>query len=193
MKKIYFTITGTGHYHGSDFLEPKMQVRLVKEPDNEFDTEAIKVTVPGLGQIGHVANSPYTVLGESMSAGRIYDKIGDCAWGTVLYILPKGVLCLLNSFENFDEEASSKSECSEKLISAENIVQNIAEIVIKTLKNGLQSAAEANTQNADKDLPQQDGADTDETDTDETDIFEEDAFEEDLKNFSNLLKKLFEE
>ena len=97
MKKVYFTITGTGHYYGSDFLEPKMQVRLVKEHDNEFDSEAIKVTVPGLGQIGHVANSPYTVLGESMSAGRIYDKIGDCAWGTVLYILPKGVLCFLKN------------------------------------------------------------------------------------------------
>ena len=46
-------------------------------------------------QIGYVANSPYTVIGESMSAGRIYDKIGDEAAGTVLYVLPKGVLCIL--------------------------------------------------------------------------------------------------
>ena len=26
-------------------------------------------------------------------AGRLYDKIDDTAEGTVLYILPKGVLC----------------------------------------------------------------------------------------------------
>ena len=33
----------------------------------------------------YVANSPYTVAGESYSAGRLYDKIGDTAEGTVLY------------------------------------------------------------------------------------------------------------
>lgn len=57
------------------------------------DKEAILVKIEGLGDIGYVANSPYTVLGESMSAGRIYDKIGDTALGEVLYILSQGVLC----------------------------------------------------------------------------------------------------
>lgn len=73
-----------------------MKVKFVKEPDNEVDSETIKVEMPGIGQTGHVANSPYTVIGESMSAGRIYDKIGDEAEGTVLYVLPKGVLCILD-------------------------------------------------------------------------------------------------
>ena len=39
------------------------------------------------------ANSPWTVQGESMSAGRIYDKIGDGAVAKVMYVTPKGVLC----------------------------------------------------------------------------------------------------
>ena len=43
-----------------------MKVRLVKEPDNNFDSEAIKVEIDGLGHIGYVANSPYTIAGESM-------------------------------------------------------------------------------------------------------------------------------
>ena len=77
MSEIYFTIAGTHHWHGQEFIEPKMQVKLVKEPDNEVDTEAIKAEMPGVGQIGYVANSPYTVVGESYSAGRLYDKIGD--------------------------------------------------------------------------------------------------------------------
>ena len=51
-------------------------------------------------QIGYVANSPYTVVGESYSAGRLYDKIGDEATGTVLYVLPKGVLCVLDLSED---------------------------------------------------------------------------------------------
>ncbi len=96
MSRIYFTITGTNHHYGQEFFEPKMAVRLVKEPDNEFDSEAIKVELEGLGHVGYVANSPYTVAGESYSAGRLYDKIGDTAEGTVLYVLPKGVLCYVN-------------------------------------------------------------------------------------------------
>lgn len=99
MAEIYFTIAGTNHHHGQDFLEPKMKVKLVKEPDNEYDKEAIKVEMPGIGHIGYVANSPYMVVGESYSAGRLYDKIGDTAKGTVLYVLPKGVLCVLNTEE----------------------------------------------------------------------------------------------
>ena len=99
MSKIYFTIAGTRYHYGQDFLKPDMQVRLVKEPENEVDNEAIRVELPGLGLIGYVANSPHTVLGESMSAGRIYDKIGDEAAGTVLYVLENGVLCRLDKEE----------------------------------------------------------------------------------------------
>ena len=103
--KIYFTIAGTKHHYGQEFMEKGMAVRLEKEPDNEYDTEAIRVTMEGLGLVGYVANSPYTVLGESYSAGRLYDKIGDKAEGTVLYVLDKGVLCCLETGEPDDGEA----------------------------------------------------------------------------------------
>ena len=95
-KKIYFTIAGTRHHHGDKFFAPGMEVRLKKEPDNEADKEAIRVELEGLGLVGYVANSPYTVQGESFSAGRLYDKIGDTAAGKVLYVLPNGVLCRLD-------------------------------------------------------------------------------------------------
>ena len=93
MKKMYFTITGTKHYHGQEFLKIGMTVQLVKEPDNEYDKEAIKVMLKGLDKIGYVANSPYTTLGDSFSAGRLYDKIGKAAEGKVLYVVNEGVLC----------------------------------------------------------------------------------------------------
>lgn len=96
MEKIYFTIAGMCFYHGKDFFEKDMKVKLVKEPDNPFDKEAILVKVDGLGDVGHVANSPYTVVGESYSAGRLYDKIGDTAEGTVLYNVEGGVLCTIS-------------------------------------------------------------------------------------------------
>ena len=95
MGKIYFTIAGTSHHFGQEFFEPKMEVKLVKEPDNEYDKEAIRVELEGLGLVGYVANSTYTVQGESMSAGRIYDRMGETATGVVKYVLPQGVLCEL--------------------------------------------------------------------------------------------------
>ena len=91
--KIYFTIAGTKHHYGHEYFEPKMEVKLIKEPDNEFDKEAIKAEMDGLGLVGYVANSPYTVIGESMSAGRLYDKIGDTAIGEVVFVTDKGILC----------------------------------------------------------------------------------------------------
>lgn len=94
-KKVYFTLTGTQYFYGKDFLEKDMKVSLVKDPDNDYDKEAIKVELEGLGQIGHVANSPYTIVGDSHSAGRLYDKIGDTAEGEILYVMPTGVLCTL--------------------------------------------------------------------------------------------------
>ena len=96
MTKIYFTLTGTKHYLGMAFFKPDMVVTLQKEPDNPFDREAIQVTLPGLGVVGHVANSPYPVLGESMSAGRLYDRMGDAAQGTVIYVLNGGAICRLD-------------------------------------------------------------------------------------------------
>ena len=104
MKRIFFTITGTNHHYGHEFFEPNMAVKLIKEPDNEVDKEAIKVELEGIGHVGYVANSPYTVAGESYSAGCLYDKIGDTSEGTVLYVLPKGVLCYVN------EESLSKGQ-----------------------------------------------------------------------------------
>ena len=93
--KIWFTITGTNHYHGHDFLEKGMKVRLEKEPDNSHDREAIKVLLDGIGHIGYVANSPWTVIGESFSAGRLYDRIGDTARGKVKIVTDRGILCTL--------------------------------------------------------------------------------------------------
>lgn len=99
MNAIYFTITGMNHYFGDRFIEPGMQISLEKEPDNTHDREAIQAKLPGLGKVGYVANSSRTVIGESYSAGRLYDKIGDFATGTVLYKLDYGVLCILDTLE----------------------------------------------------------------------------------------------
>ncbi len=108
--KIWFTLTGTCHYFGQDFLEKGMKIRLEKEPDNKYDREAIKVLMKGLGHIGYVANSTHTMIGESYSAGRLYDKIGDKAKGRVFMVMDKGVLCWLETEKNPVQEKAAEEE-----------------------------------------------------------------------------------
>lgn len=95
MSKIYFTLTGTKYYFGKDFLKKGKKMKLEKEPDNKHDKEAIKVAYEGLGKIGYVANSPYTVVGDSISAGRLYDKIGKTAEAKVVLVTEMGIICKL--------------------------------------------------------------------------------------------------
>lgn len=57
------------------------------------EAKSIQVKVKGLGKVGYVANSPYTVNGESVSAGRLYDKLGDKAKGKVVFVIDGGVVC----------------------------------------------------------------------------------------------------
>lgn len=92
-KDMYFTIVATDFYFGSSFMERGDKVTLEKEPDNEHDKEAIMVKMEGLGRVGYVANSTHTVKGESMSAGRMYDKVEDGVQAEIMYVMDRGVLC----------------------------------------------------------------------------------------------------
>ena len=96
MAKVFITLTGTKYYFGDEFLKKGMRLKLEKEPDNEHDKEAVKVTYEGLGKVGYVANSPYTVLGDSISAGRLYDKIGTNAIAKVVIVTPQGTICKIS-------------------------------------------------------------------------------------------------
>lgn len=110
MKEIYITITGTDYRFGNAFLEKGQKVKLVKEPDNEFDKEAIAVEVKPIGKIGYVANSYKTVIGECYSAGRLYDKIEDTATAIIEMVIPKGAIALVVTDDASDKKSGKKSK-----------------------------------------------------------------------------------
>ena len=91
--KYYVTLTGLNYRFGTAPFQVGQKVKLVKEPENECDREAIRAELPGLGKVGYVANSTRTVAGNCCSAGRLYDKIGDTAIAKVKYILADAVVC----------------------------------------------------------------------------------------------------
>ena len=114
LNKIYFTIAGMNFRYGTEFAERGMAVTLEKDPKNEYDKEAIKVNMPGLGQVGRVANSVGTVLGDCYSAGRVYDKIGDTAEAVIAYVTPKGCVCELVLGGEAENAAPVASETTQK-------------------------------------------------------------------------------
>lgn len=72
--KAFITITGLKFHFGSKPFAVGQKVKLAKEPDNEYDSEAIKAELPGLGCAGYVANSPHTVLATASAPGGCMTK-----------------------------------------------------------------------------------------------------------------------
>ena len=85
--------------------------KIKRKKGNEYDKEAIKVIYEGLGKIGYVANSSYTVLGDSMSAGRIYDKIGKKA--KVVLVTEHGTICSISKKSLLDNQKKVKKSETE--------------------------------------------------------------------------------
>lgn len=83
---MYITIQSFNKLHGSKPLKLNAIVKLVKEPDNKYDTEAIACEMRYFGKIGYVSNSTNTVIIGTMSGGRLYDKINDEYFARIKFI-----------------------------------------------------------------------------------------------------------
>lgn len=105
-KELYITITGLKYYYGTTPFKVGNWLTLKKDPDNSFDKEAIEVIAPFLERVGFVANSPYTVLDGTMSAGRIYDHIPKKCCAKVLTII--GSMVVAKVYPNRKLKVSAK-------------------------------------------------------------------------------------
>ncbi len=93
MNEKYISITGFKNYHSSYPFKIGHLVRCEKDPDNAYDNEAIKCTMPAIGTVGYVANSCSTVASGTMSAGRIYDKVGKKFYARVMFTTFTKIIC----------------------------------------------------------------------------------------------------
>lgn len=93
MKEMFITVTGFRNYSGPAPFRIGRLVRCAKEPDNAYDKEAIRCTMPMLGTVGYVANSWSTVAGGTMSAGRVYDRVGKRFYARVLFTTNSKIIC----------------------------------------------------------------------------------------------------
>lgn len=76
-KEELFTITGR-NFQKHVPLHQGMSLKLVREPDNEFDSDAIAVYA-GDEKVGYVANSPHTKFEMTSTASELKDSFSDRA------------------------------------------------------------------------------------------------------------------
>ena len=98
---MFITIIAFNKFHGSKPLRVNGIVKLVKEPDNKYDTEAIACEMRYFGKIGYVANSVNSVI---MSSGRVYDKIEDEYYARIKFISDHNAIAKVLSSDEFIEE-----------------------------------------------------------------------------------------
>lgn len=111
MEKTYFiTITGINHYYGRKPFEIGRVIKLIKEPDNEYDKEAIVAFLPFIDKIGYVANSTNTVYDGTISAGRLYDKIEDYAYAKIMFVTHSSVIAVVLDKDDVEEDDDNETE-----------------------------------------------------------------------------------
>ena len=101
---MFITIIAFNKFHGSKPLKLNGIVKLVKEPDNKYDAEAIACEMRYFGRIGYVANSVNSVIKGCMSSGRVYDKIEDEYFARIKFISDHNAIAKVLSSDEFIEE-----------------------------------------------------------------------------------------
>lgn len=99
MNEKYVTITGFKAYEGLFPFKIGYLVRCEKEPENLYDSEAIRCSMPMIGTVGYIANSTGTVAGGTMSAGRLYDKVEKKFYVRVMFTTFTKIICRVEDGE----------------------------------------------------------------------------------------------
>lgn len=103
-KSLYFTVNAVNMFNGIKPFKIGSIIKLVKEPENNYDSEAIRVELRYAGPSGYVANSVKTVAKGTYSGGRLYDKILDVDYGQVQFILDDTVIAKTFTKEELEKE-----------------------------------------------------------------------------------------
>lgn len=105
---MFITLTGFNNYFKMKPFAIGNVIACVKDKGNEYDEEAIKAVMPMLGTVAYVANSVDTVAGGTLSAGRIYDKVGDKFYVKVRFTTQTKVICEVIEGEEAERQIQSQ-------------------------------------------------------------------------------------
>ena len=113
-KNIFVTITGFKHYYGLEPFKIGNLIRCIKEPNNPYDSDAIRAFLPYIGKVGYIANSPQTKAGGTESASRIYERVPNLFYVRVLFTTCTKVICRVEyrDMDALDEELERQNDDS---------------------------------------------------------------------------------
>lgn len=110
MESYFITITGIKNYYGFKPFKVGKLFKIRKEFDNTYDSEAIVAELPFIDTVGYVANSVHTVYDGTVSSGRLYDKIGDYAYASTMFITHSSVIALVVPPEEVEKDCEEKEK-----------------------------------------------------------------------------------
>ena len=87
-KSKLFTITGRDYYNNNIHLTKNMPLKLVRDPYNKSDRDAIEVYAEG-EKIGYVANDEHTKYPMTSSASELINAVSNTAEGYFLFDLTR--------------------------------------------------------------------------------------------------------
>lgn len=89
----YVTVTGFYHYYGREVFKIGRNFTCVKEPENHYDDEAIRVEDEAFGTVGYIANSTQTRAIGTYSAGKIGSKVKKKFTVQVMFVTASKIIC----------------------------------------------------------------------------------------------------
>ncbi len=128
MENIFITVTGVNNFYGKAPFKIGRVMRIVKEPENSHDREAIRVELPFIDTVGYVANSVSTVYGGTVSAGKLYDKIGDYAYAQIMFVTHSNAIAVVLAPEEVEDD---KGDGAEEVIMPQRNVKPTGKTVAK--------------------------------------------------------------
>ena len=105
LEGIFVTVTGFRNYQNKLPFVIGAQLLCCKDPENTYDSESIRVFAKGGKQVGHIANSTAHKANGTMSAARIYDRVGDCFIIEVCFTTQTKIICKVIHSSLTDPEA----------------------------------------------------------------------------------------
>ena len=99
---IFVTVTGFKHYNDRAPFPIGEILLCCKEPNNPYDTEAIMVLSYGGYKVGYIANGAGTKANGTMSAARLYDRVGDNFLIEVCFSTNTKIICQVLAFDVTD-------------------------------------------------------------------------------------------
>ncbi len=110
----FVTINCLDMFYGKKPFVIGRVVRLIKEPENEYDKEAIGVYLPFIDRIGYVANSVKTVYAGTFSAGRAYELFDDYTYAKIMFVTHRCAIALLLDKDEVERPEQDDAETLKK-------------------------------------------------------------------------------